>query len=110
MGLVELGRYPNSATAYIVRGRLAADGIDAVCFDTGMNFAEGAPLMFPVRVMVLDEDLAEARKLLRQPVAPAEIVEPYPSAGWLKRRRRAYVLVGTIVASWLVSLLFALAG
>jgi hypothetical protein len=45
VGLVELGRYPNSANAYIVRGRLAADGIEAVCFDTGMNFAEGAAVV-----------------------------------------------------------------
>lgn len=110
MGLVELGRYPNSATAYIVRGRLAADGIGAVCFDTGMNFAEGAPLMFPVRVMVLDEDLAAARRVLRLSAVEAGPVDRRPSASWLKRRRRAYVLVGAILASWLVWLVLRVAG
>jgi hypothetical protein len=102
MGLVELGRYPSSATAHIVRGRLEADGIQAFCFDTGMNFAEGAQLLFPVRVMVLDEDLAEARKLVGQAAVEDGPPDRHPSAGWLKRRRRAYALIGVILASWLV--------
>ena len=68
-GLVELGRYPDGALAHIVKGRLEAAGIPAVCFDTGMNIAEGIGLLITVRVMVLDEDLAEARAVLAEDVA-----------------------------------------
>ena len=110
MGLVELARYPSPATAYIVRGRLEADGIEAVCFDTGMNVIEGAPMMFPVRVMVLDDDLARARNLIGQTVAATEEVAPWrPDERWLKRRRRAYVAIGAILVSWLIWPLFVLA-
>jgi len=66
--LVELDRYADSMLAQIVRGRLEAAGIAAFCFDGGMNMAEGAPLLFKVRVMVLEDDLAEARALLAQDV------------------------------------------
>jgi len=63
-GLVELDRFADSMLAQIVRGRLEAAGIPAFCFDTGMNLAEGIPLMLPIRVMVLAEDLAAAEALL----------------------------------------------
>lgn len=63
-GLVELDRFADSMLAQIVRGRLEAAGIPAFCFDTGMNLAEGVPLMLPIRVMVLAEDLAAAQALL----------------------------------------------
>ncbi len=66
MSLVELDRYADSMLAQIVRGRLEAAGISAFCFDSGMNLAEGAPLLFRVRVMVLEDDLAEAKALLAQ--------------------------------------------
>jgi len=68
MSLVELDRYADSALAHIVRGRLEAAGIPAFCFDTGMNLAEGAPLLFRIRLMVLAEDLEEARALLAEDV------------------------------------------
>lgn len=63
-GLVELDRFTDSMLAQIVRGRLEAAGIPAFCFDTGVNLAEGIPLMLPIRVMVLAEDLAAAEALL----------------------------------------------
>ena len=113
MGLVELGRYANPAAAYIVRGRLEADGIEAFCFDTGMNAIEGVPQAFPVRLMVLDEDFSRARYVLGQRVAPAEeevAVAQHPGAAWLKRRRRAWLLFGAILASWLAWLLLMRAG
>ena len=34
------------------------------CFDSGMNIAEGVGMMIPVRVMVIPEDLEDARQLL----------------------------------------------
>lgn len=59
--LVELASYASAIEAAIIRGRLDAAGIDSVAFDTGMNIADGAGFMIPVRVMVLDEDLDAAR-------------------------------------------------
>lgn len=69
MSLAELGRYPNNMEAEIIRGRLEAGGIGAVCFDSGMNIADSAAFAIPVRVMVLREDLAAARALLAEDVA-----------------------------------------
>ena len=66
MALVELVRLPNGVEAELLRGRLESAGVHAVCFDTGMNIAESVGLMIPVRVMVLDEDLAEARSLMAE--------------------------------------------
>ena len=64
MPLVELVRIPNGDEAELLRGRIESAGVHAVCFDAGMNIAESVGLLIPVRVMVLDEDLAEARSLL----------------------------------------------
>ena len=66
MSLVELARYSSGVEAEIVRGRLEAGGIGAVCFDSGMNIADSAAIAIPVRLMVLDEDLDEARALLAE--------------------------------------------
>lgn len=64
MALVELIRLPSGAEAELLRGRLENAGVHAVCFDAGMNIAESVGIMIPVRIMVLDEDIAEARALL----------------------------------------------
>lgn len=64
MALVELGKYPNAMEAAMVKGLLEAGGINAVLFDHGMNIADSSGWLFPVRVMVLDEDLDAARALL----------------------------------------------
>jgi len=66
MPLVELARIPNFTEAELLRRRLESEGVHAVCFDTGMNIAEGLGMMIPVRVMVLDEDLAEAQALIAE--------------------------------------------
>ena len=60
MALVELGRYPQGE-AHIVVGRLESEGIPAVAFDAGSSIADGSWLLIPVRVMVDEDDLAEAR-------------------------------------------------
>lgn len=70
MALVELVRLPNGAEAELLRGRLESAGVQAVCFDAGMNIADSAGLMIPVRLMVLDDDLAEAQALLAQFTTP----------------------------------------
>jgi hypothetical protein len=61
MALVELGSYPNAMEAAMVRGLLQVEGIDSVAFDDGMNIADSAGWVIPVRVMVLDEDLEVAK-------------------------------------------------
>ena len=61
MMLVELGSYPNAMEAAMVRGRLQVEGIDSVAFDGGMNIADSAGWVIPVRVMVLDDDLQAAK-------------------------------------------------
>jgi hypothetical protein len=66
MPLAELIRLPSGHDAELLRGRLENAGVHAVCFDAGMNIAESVGIMIPVRVMVLDEDLAEAQTLLTE--------------------------------------------
>ena len=66
MPLVELVRRPSGVEAELLRGRLESAGVPAVCFDAGMNITESVGLMIPVRVMVLDEDLAEAQALMEE--------------------------------------------
>jgi hypothetical protein len=73
-GLVELGRYSDASLAHIHRSKLESAGIEAVCFDTGMNVAEGIPAMIRVRLMVLDEDLPAARQLLDERLVEAQDV------------------------------------
>ncbi len=69
MSLVELARYTSAMEAEIVRGRLEAAEIGAVCFDAGMNIAESSGLLIPARVMVLAEDLSAARAVLAEDVS-----------------------------------------
>lgn len=66
MALVELGRFPSGVEAAIIRGRLESEGIDAVCFDTGMNIAESVGIMIPVRIMVDEDDLETALAIVRE--------------------------------------------
>jgi hypothetical protein len=63
MSLVELARFDNRIVAELARLNLEADGIDAVLFDAEMNSYGWGPMM-PIRLMVIEEDLAEARRLL----------------------------------------------
>ncbi|HEY9090940.1 DUF2007 domain-containing protein [Parasphingorhabdus sp.] len=69
MSLVELSRHMHGYEAEIIRGRLKAAGIGAVCFDSGVNIVEGAGIALPARVMVLAEDLDEARVILAEDVS-----------------------------------------
>ena len=65
--LVEAARYTNRVEADLARLYLEGEGITAVLFDADINNVFGwfYALMLLVRVMVLDEDLDEATKLLR---------------------------------------------
>jgi hypothetical protein len=73
MSLVELGTYWDRFEAEIVCGRLRAEGVEAVVFDSGFVAAHGNA--FPVRLMVLDDDLESARTLLARAVdGPGEVI------------------------------------
>jgi hypothetical protein len=63
MALVELARFYNPFEASIVRSALNADGIDAVLFDTEMNWG-GLDGVVPVRLMVDEDDLQSARRIM----------------------------------------------
>jgi hypothetical protein len=65
MSLVELGgfSYPE---AHIIIGRLESEGIPAIAFDAGTHMIEGSFRLIPVRVMVDEDDLAAARKIIEE--------------------------------------------
>ena len=65
MSLVELGGY-SYPEAHIIVGRLESEGIPAIAFDAGTHMAEGSFRLIPVRVMVDEEDLVPARRLLKE--------------------------------------------
>lgn len=64
-GLVEAVRFNWVFQADLARTLLESHGLHAVVFDSGLNIAEGGGFATAVRLMVLDEDLAEARELLK---------------------------------------------
>jgi len=63
MPLVLLARYNNGFEAGIAQSRLTSEGIESVIFDLEMNWG-GLDGVVPVRLMVLDEDLIDARAVL----------------------------------------------
>jgi hypothetical protein len=65
-GLVEAARFDNRIEAELARLNLEAEGIDAILFDAEMNSFGWGPIM-PIRLMVGEGDLADARRLLRVP-------------------------------------------
>ena len=62
--VVEAARFPTRVEADLARLYLESEGVEAVLFDAEIQSIGWGP-MIPVRVMVLDEDLAEARRVLR---------------------------------------------
>lgn len=48
----------------MARSRLEAEELHCVLFDLNLNSGEGSFMYLPVRLMVLDEDLDEARAAL----------------------------------------------
>ena len=61
--LVEAARYSTRVEADLARLYLESEGVEAILFDTEVNHFYGG-LFLPVRLMVLDEDLATAQRLL----------------------------------------------
>jgi hypothetical protein len=64
MALVELARFYNSFEAGAARSLLDSEGVQSFIFDLEMSW-EGMGGVIPVRLMVDDEDLEEARTILR---------------------------------------------
>jgi ATP phosphoribosyltransferase regulatory subunit HisZ len=63
--LVEAARFNYPYQADLFRIFLEQHGVEALVFDTGSaGYSDGA--MVGVRVVVLDEDLEEARRLFRE--------------------------------------------
>lgn len=63
MSLAELGRF-DRMEAHIIVGRLESEGIPAIAFDGETSIGDGSWLLIPVRVMVDEDDLAEARAII----------------------------------------------
>jgi hypothetical protein len=62
--LVQAARFTRPIEAELCRMFLESHGVQAVVFDSqSFTYAEGA--LVGVRVMVLDEDLADAERVLR---------------------------------------------
>ena len=67
MALVEAAKFYNIFEASLAKARLEAEDIPSILFDTEMNWG-GADLgVVPVRLMVDDEDLAPAQRILATP-------------------------------------------
>jgi hypothetical protein len=64
--LVELARFNSRVEADLARLYLENEGVGSILFDADINniFVWFYVLALPVRLMVLDEDLDEARRLL----------------------------------------------
>ena len=62
--LVEAATFGTRVEADLARLYLESEGVESMLFDTGINSFYGGWLL-PVRLMVLDEDAAEAQRLLR---------------------------------------------
>lgn len=63
MSLAELGRF-DRMEAHIIVGRLESEGIPAIAFDGETSIGDGSWLLIPVRVMVDEDDLAEAKAII----------------------------------------------
>jgi hypothetical protein len=65
VSLVELARFGTRIEADLARLALEAECIDAVIFDAEANSFFGGGGLIGVRLMVLEEELAEATAILR---------------------------------------------
>ena len=63
MALVEAAKFYNAIEGGMARARLAAEGIDSFLFDTEMNWG-GLDGVVPVRLMVDEDDLEEAQRVM----------------------------------------------
>jgi hypothetical protein len=64
MALVELDRFYEGFEAGIVRSRLLSEGVESVLFDTAMNWGGLDGIVIPIRLMVDEDDLVQAKRIL----------------------------------------------
>jgi hypothetical protein len=65
MALAEAATFYNSFEAGMAGARLEAEGIPSVLFDLNSSM-EGASFLVPIRLMVDEEDVEDARRLLSE--------------------------------------------
>ena len=65
MARVELAKFYISFEAGAAQSRLDADGIDSFLFDVNMSW-EGISGIIPIRLMVDEDDLLRARRILAE--------------------------------------------
>ena len=65
MALVEAARFYDSLAAGAAQSRLSGEGIDSHIFDMGMSL-QGVGFAIPVRLMVDEDDLERAARLLAE--------------------------------------------
>ena len=70
MALVEAAKFYNVYEASLAKARLDAENVASVLFDTEMNWG-GLDGVVPVRLMVDDDDLQRAERILAAPPEPA---------------------------------------
>ncbi len=63
MALVEAARFYDSLAAGAAQSRLSDEGVDSYIFDMGMTL-QGVGFAIPVRLMVDEDDLPTAERLL----------------------------------------------
>ncbi|MEA3061205.1 MAG: hypothetical protein QOJ94_986 [Sphingomonadales bacterium] len=63
MALVEVARFYNSFQGGAAQSRLTSEGIESFLFDINMNW-EGMGGVIAIRLMVDEDDLARARRLI----------------------------------------------
>jgi hypothetical protein len=66
VSLVELGRFPTRVEADLARLALGSHGVEALLFDSETNNFFGGGGLVAVRLMVDEDDLGEARRLLSE--------------------------------------------
>ncbi|MFL6735812.1 MAG: DUF2007 domain-containing protein [Sphingomonas sp.] len=63
--LVEAARFNSRVEADLARLYLESEGVESILFDTEVSHFYGG-LFMPVRLMVLDEELGRAQRLLAE--------------------------------------------
>ena len=63
MALVEAARFYDSLAAGAAQSRLSDEGVESFIFDLGMTL-QGVGFAIPVRLMVDEDDLAEALRVI----------------------------------------------
>jgi hypothetical protein len=66
VALALAARFYTPSEAQIVQGRLASEGVESVLFDVGINIIEVGGIAAPVRLMVDEDDLAQAKRILAE--------------------------------------------